>query len=190
MNPRVANCTDCSVGITAQSKTGRCRSCANRAMSGTPQHRRKNSEGQRRRMADPAFRAFKRSVLRKNQAKGRANPETNARLIQSALDNLAKAFTPEAITLKRKRAKAAFARRMDPRVAWCPAEYREMHRRNVVSKRMPAAESRRLIEAMIAENPPTFEAKLKAVAEGRLTISANLRVPSRQYEWTLGGVGW
>ena len=35
---------------------------------------------------------------------------------------------------------------------------------------------------------PSFEDQLRAVAEGRVGIAANLKIPSRDYTFTLGGV--
>ena len=157
-HPRVADCSDCGVGITAQNKTGRCRVCAVRAMNSDPEHRRKVGEGVRRALQNPYARARKAAVARENARKAYAQPERRKRAREIALRHLQLAFTPEAIERKLANQRAGLAR--DKRLAWCPPEYRDAYRKLMYSKRMLAAEARPIIEEMIAADRKREEASL------------------------------
>jgi len=150
-NKRVANCSVCGIGITALAKTGMCKPCVNRAHNADPEFRRKIREGQLRRLLDPEFRERKARVARRNAQKAYLDPARRERARIIALEHLRLAFTPDAIQRKHDAIRAARAAQIDKRLAWCPPEYRALHRRNVNSKRMKAADSRAMIEAMIAD---------------------------------------
>jgi hypothetical protein len=167
-------------------------------MSSTPEHRRKVSEGQKRRLQDPLFRARKQAILRRNQEAGLAKPEVREKIARIAKANVPLMFTPEA--LKRKRESEARRRQSisDVRLAWCPLRYRDEYRKLVDSKRIPAAEAKRIILQTVLSDrrraerkergARSFEETLRLVAEGRLNLVANTPIPSRQYDRTLGGV--
>ena len=149
--PRDRQCSVCGTGITRHAKSGMCKPCANRSRNSTDEFRRKVSEGQKRRMLEPEYAAMKARVAARNAQKAYLDPERREKARKLALKHLEKAFTPEAIAKKKRRIREARDAQRDKRLAWCPPEFRALHHHNVNSKRMPAAESREMIEGLILE---------------------------------------
>lgn len=129
-----------------------CKPCGNRARAATPEFRAAVTAGNRRALQDPEFYARKCKIARRNAQKAALDPELRAKSRELALANLQKAFTPEAQQRRVEAIAAARGKQTDKRLAWCPLEFRALHHRNVQSKRMTAAESRRQIEAVIADH--------------------------------------
>jgi hypothetical protein len=150
-HPKPWSCSVCSTAIT-KNKTGMCKPCGLRVRNVSAQHRRAVSEGQRRAMQDPEFYAKKCRIAARNAQKSYLDPERLAVARIIALAHLEKAFTPEALKLKAERIRAARDAMVDKRLSWCPPEYRALHHRNVNSKRMHAADSRAMIEQLMADN--------------------------------------
>jgi len=99
---------------------------------------------------------------------------------------------PEVLAIKQRVARENGRKRL----SWLPREFEAEYRRLRLSFRLPAAEARRRIEAkMLAKGRPierrsalSFEDQLRAVAEGRATISANVTIRRPDPAITLGGV--
>lgn len=162
--PRIANCKSCGCGITAQAKSGYCKSCANRIRNSTPEFRAKVSAGQRRLMSDPDFAEKKRRIAIRNVQKAMLDPQKRERARELAMEHLALAFTPEAIARKEAMLKEKGRRVSETRMAWCPPEFRDLHRKNIRSRRMSLAQSQAMIAELAQErraiNHPSWQSVL------------------------------
>ena len=191
---RVGQCLDCGTGITAQSK-GRCRPCATKHFNRCPETIAKRLAGWKRRMAKPGEYEKLCAQAKINSRRAMADPIKRQQAVERGMDIYRRYLnTPESrakVAAGRKQAGRKISERL---LAWCPPEYRELHRANVESHKMKAAESRQFIQEMIreAKRSMTFEEKLKLVAEGKLGIVNSFRPASNDHEFTLGGVssGW
>lgn len=192
---RGRTCGECSRPIVNAAKSGMCKLCTLARRNADPNTRLLISEGAKQLYRDnPYALARRQAVINRNRTKALADPAIFAKyqaLGRATVHNL---FTPEAIERRLKNLRAATHKIREAKLGWCPLEYRELHRRNVKSRKMKAADSRRQIEAMIRAKPKpvlSFEEKLKAVQEGRATICDVTRV-SNDLDFTVGGVssGW
>jgi hypothetical protein len=186
-------CLDCGTNITRDAK--RCQPCANALVNSSPDVKAARAAGIRRTFKDPAHRQKMRAVIIRNATKARADPAYHARLVEHGKKQYAVYLnTPEA------RANNLAARRANSHkitehwLGWCPLEHRAEYARLRLSKRMLAADARKIIEAAIrAEKarPKTFEEQLQAVLDGKATIYTVSKA-SNDPEFTLGGVssGW
>lgn len=170
-------CSDCSVPITSDSATGRCKPCASRQTRKDPVFEQRRIAGLRRtfgtpeyraakslerqayeatRKDDPAWQAYKRASGKRLRADFEADPEAQAK-------SLAK--------------RSAVGRLMTDRLlAWCPEDRRDDYRR--LSKKVGRVEARRMIEA---EMTP-FERQLSRLRAGaRLVAKPDTRPTSPAY---------
>lgn len=150
--PKTKRCIDCQVLVSDQSK-GRCRRCANAYFNRLPETKQKRVEGWKKRLADPEkYERLCRTAARNSQ-KAMADPvkraeaaERGKRIYSLYLD------TPESrAKVKASRAKAG-AKIRERLLAWCPPEYRQLHHENVFRHRMLSAQSREMIEKLIAND--------------------------------------
>jgi hypothetical protein len=150
--PKTKRCLDCDTLISDMSK-GRCRTCANIYFNRLPETIEKRKLGWKKRLADPEKYEQLCRVAKRNSQKAMADPEKRAAASERARHIYALYLnTPEA------RAKVAASRSRagdkirEMRLAWCPPEYRELHRENVYSHRMLASQSREMIEKLVAND--------------------------------------
>lgn len=200
------SCIDCPAKISRQNRTGRCRPCALVAMNRDPVARARRvaalmaglatPEGREKRLA--GLQRFNSNLPPEEIERRRVHGRHIAATVLNRPDVRAKSNAPDV----RRRANVS---RVEVMLGWCPAAYRDQHRRNVTSKRMSAAESRRAIETEIAEVAAadqarrdearraggprmTFEEQLARVRAGATLVpKIALRRPDPAF--TLGGVG-
>ena len=165
-------CSDCGSPITRQSKTGRCRPCATARLHADPEYRARLAAGQQAYFGQPGVREERTRRLLEGAERYRADatPEQRARLSEhgrylvreylSRPDVYARSQAPEA----RARAIGAYVER---RMGWCPLDLRPRYAALIRSKRIPAAEARRLIEAEI---PGTAEYARRQIASHQLAV--------------------
>lgn len=150
---RRTECIECGGRITRQSKTGRCRVCASIHVNKTDELKLKRAEGIRRKFQDPEHRAKMAKVAIRNGQKGAADPEHHAWLVRRGYELTKILQSPEVRARNQSPECRARAGRSvsETRMAWCPKEYWEDYRFLVRSKRMLAADARRMIEQKIAD---------------------------------------
>lgn len=149
--PRVANCSGCEVPIT-KNKTGMCVRCANRKLNADPIAKAKRVAGIRKKFQDPAHRAKIAAVARRNAQKAAVDPEIRLKLIEHGKKMAANYLhTPEGRAANKAARQRAGQSRTETVLGWCPPELRAEYRYWAISRRKPAAEARRIIEAKIAE---------------------------------------
>lgn len=180
-------CTD-----FARRKTRLCVTCSRRANGSHPDKIAKSSAAMKRRMADPALKAYHlgraHAGLRDRFA---TDPAFAARAAENAramgLSRRGHVAQPPGSDARRR----AVATRRKTLLGWCPAKYLPEYERLVYSKRLPAAEARRTIEKQVAADlakMPTHERQLLQIARGaQLTATFVARPVGSPF--TLGGVG-
>ena len=169
-DPRAKRCGACNSAF---------RSAAMKRMNADPAMLAKRVAGIKRAFRDPA-RLEANMERQRRAAKTRwANPEYAERVKQIMREQVQpKSYTQEAHA--KRDWKAMGQKISDGKLPWCPREYRPLYRYWTNSRHKTAAEARKLVEAqMAADRPQTFEDKLKAVSEGRLSIYT---LPGRQ-DW-------
>lgn len=169
----------CACGAITSRRANRCRPCGMARLNGDPQIKAKRIAGVKRAANDPATKADRVERARRANATKRKNPAYMAFLRHQIRRIQPLSCTPEALT-RRDHVKRGQTL-SDTRLPWCPREYRALHRWHIYTKRMTSAQSREIIEAKIREDQGnmTFEDKLRAVAEGKLSTYT---VPTRQ-DW-------
>ncbi|RSV11646.1 hypothetical protein CA235_18420 [Sphingomonas sp. ABOLF] len=166
----------CGKPIGPKNQTGYCRSCCARAKFHAPGVRERRLESIRRNFADPAYRAAHAERLRiasstpKAIAARRQRGREQYRDVLSRPDVLARTQSPDA---RQKRGASI----TEARLGWCPADRREEYRVLIMTKKIPAAEARRIIEAEIAG---TLEHGRREIASNEL--AARLRHERQQRE--------
>jgi hypothetical protein len=111
----------------------------------------RRAEGIRRKFQDPKHRAKMAEVARRNGQKAAADPAHHQWLVEHGKELYAKYLAPlQPGHSPEARAKAG-RKRTETVLGWCPPELRALHRRNTISKRMRAADSRAMIEKMVAD---------------------------------------
>lgn len=177
----IAQCGDCGRGISGTSKSGLCKSCATARWNRLPETRQKRIDGWKKRLADPEKYAQLCKIAARNSQKAMTDPEKLAkaqengrRIYRLYLDN---DEMRARIKASRKRAGEKIR---EYRLGWCPEKYRDLHRENVERHRCTAAESRAMIEKMIAN-----EAALKHVSDALdyLKRLAPVRVLENGYQY-------
>lgn len=149
--PLTRSCSDCGTPISEQSK-GRCRSCATAYYNRLPETKKKRVEGWKKRLADPAKYAQVCRTAARNSQKAMADPIKRAAAAERARKMYRKYLdTPEMRERIRATRKRAGEKIREHLLGWCPPEYRELHAENVNTHRMKAAQSREMIEKLIAE---------------------------------------
>jgi len=176
-------CSDCSRPITRQSKTGRCRSCAARRCGSDPVMVARRSEALRRRMRDdPAFRARRARELHCRNLSARKDPAVAARFLEIIRENRKGLNKPGVRERWLAGRKEAGRKRHETVMAWCPPEYRAEYKRLRQSKKMLAAEAKRIILAQLTP----FERKMQAVRTGA-GISAKPVLRASDHSYSLIG---
>jgi hypothetical protein len=150
--PLTRNCSDCGTPISEQSK-GRCKSCATTYYNRLPETKAKRVEGWKKRLSDPVkYEQVCRTATRNSQ-KAMADPVKRAAAQERAREVYRLYLdTPECRAKVRASRKIAGEKVRETRLAWCPPEYRELHAENVNRHRMRAAQSRELIERLMAND--------------------------------------
>jgi hypothetical protein len=137
-------CLDCSTPITVQSKTGRCRGCANRWNAKQPDFQRRRSEGILRGFLEhperkDAYRAQLAAAAKLPHAVERRRENAKAmRLWEIGLPLVGAKGSPSRMR--------AGKRRVETLMAWCPPQLRADYRQLVYSKKLRAREARQVIE--------------------------------------------
>jgi hypothetical protein len=149
---RVANCSDCGVGITALALTGRCRRCALAICNADPDAGRKRSEGMlRRHAADPAEKARRAKIMNRNREKAMTDPAVRAKLSaigHANINNLLKPETRAKILATRAQAGKAYT---ELKLGWCPPDLRAEYKRLYRGTKLTSADARAIIEQKIAD---------------------------------------
>lgn len=161
----------CGAEITHQSKTGRCRTCANRALHADPQVQARRLAGLARhfdkpgarRAAGDRLRAFRATMSDEERQRRSEHGRWLVREYLSRPDVRARALSPEG------RAKAV-AGNHRAKLGWLPDELRPLYDRLIHTKKLSAAEARAVIEA---ELPGTVEHARREIANREL--AARLR---------------
>lgn len=144
-------CGDCSQPIRNENKSGRCKRCATVYNNQLPETKQKRVESWRRLMQDPAAHAKMAALIQRNYAKAMVDPVKRAAAAERGAAIYRRFLaTPE--MRERLNGPEVNQRRgrtiSEKRLAWCPAEFRALHHRNVHVKGIPAAQSRQLIEEL------------------------------------------
>ncbi len=168
----------CGARITHQSKTGRCRTCANQALHADPSYRAKRLAGLSRyfeqpgarRAAGDRLRAFRATMSDEERQRRSEHGKWLIREFLSRPDIRARALSAEG------RAKAV-AGNHRAKLGWLPEELRPLYDHLIYSKKLTSAEARAVIEADL---PGTVEHARRAIANKQL--AANLREERRRRE--------
>lgn len=165
-------CLDCAGPVSRQSRTSRCRACALAVLNASPAFAASRTAGIRRRYEDPVFRARKARAIHARHMAARRNPETAERLNRNIWIARQRLTDPD-VRAKFLAGRAAAGRKRSATVLkWCPPDRIEEYRSLTRSKRMKAAEARRMIE----ETMTPFERQLTRVRNGAgITDYARLR---------------
>ena len=192
--PRVGNCSDCGTGITSQSKTGLCIPCGNRKRWADPEFRAKRAAGIKKKFADPLYMAKVRANSRQIGLKYAKDEELQER--RRAYGRYAYATflsKPEVREKNRQAVRERSAKtQRAKRMAWCPEKYWDDYRHLRKSKKLTAAEARQVILASIAaekENERAriarlspFERQELALKRGGQLIANDLAPTERAWE--------
>jgi hypothetical protein len=123
-----------------------CRRCTVARLNSDPEIKARRRAGLKRYAAEHRDKHLERA-RRAGQTK-RNNPELIAHLRERMREVCKFSVTPEALArrdnVQRGRALS------NTRLAWCPPEYRDLHRRNINSRHMTSAQSRMMIERIVA----------------------------------------
>lgn len=131
---------------TSDPRCATCRPCSLKRLNSNPEIRARRIAGLKRYVAQNREAHLERAK-RAGRTK-RNNPELIARLRERIKKVQPLSVTPEALA---KRDNVQRGRALsNTRLAWCPPEYRDLHRRNINSRHMTSAQSRAVIEKIIA----------------------------------------
>ena len=144
------HCGECGAAITRQSKSGLCRLHAMRRLHADPGYCERRMAALQRHFAQPGVReacAERLATWRRNMpaAERERLREWGRHLVREHLSQpevRARSQRPEARA-------AAIAGNDAAKMGWCPPELRAAYHRLVRSKKIPAREARRIIEAEI-----------------------------------------
>jgi hypothetical protein len=176
-------CRDCSAPITRQSKTGRCRACAFAVTTAAPEFEAKRVAGIRALHLDPTFRARKARAIHAAHMAARLDPEKRARLNRNIFVARARLSDPDVRARMLAARPAAGRKRTATVMSWCPSARWGEYRRLVRSKRLLAAEARRVIEDTLSP----LERQLVAIQQGARLIARPDLSDKRGYDFTLAG---
>lgn len=147
--PSSKTCKDCGGRVGPQSTSYLCKSCATIRHNKLPEMIQKRREGWKKRLARPGEYERVCKTATRNSQKAAADPVKRAEAAERGRMNYARYLnTPEMrarIAATRKQAGEKIREKL---LAWCPLEYREMHRQNTARYRMTAAQSREMIEKL------------------------------------------
>jgi hypothetical protein len=164
-------CSDCGTGISHQSKFGRCRTCAIRHKFRDPAYRAKMAEANRRRFDNPVYRAASaRRIHAANRAAWR-HPEKSKRMLAALAESSKGLWQPDVRARWLAGRPEAGRKRHETVMAWCPPAYRDEYRFLCRSKKVKAAEAKRIILAKLSP----FERQMHALQNGALVV----QVPAR-----------
>lgn len=146
-------CLDCSKELSAKNKSGRCIPCGNRHRGNDPEFQRRRADGIRHKFAtDLEFRARRTASLLRSRDKAMTDPEMREKLAEHGRRQFREYLSKPEVRERNVAAIRANSHKIsDHFLAWCPAEFREMHKHNVRSKRMLSADSRKIIEKLAAD---------------------------------------
>lgn len=138
-------CSTCSTPIRGNGKTGKCRSCAIRALCADPEWMARRNDALRRRFqADPAMAKTFADRLRKLAR----SPEGRQRSRESAITRRLWETSPQQPAGSDARKRAGRALSMTA-LAHIPRDYHDEYRRLTRSKRMLAADATAIILDMV-----------------------------------------
>lgn len=169
---RQTACRSCSAPIARTRQTGLCRACVNKDPALLARRGKTISEVRRRKFAeDPAWAAARRehgSWLYHNHA-------VNVTISEEARVRAGRGVSAT-------------------RLAWCPPEYRAQYRKMVSNMHFSAAEAKAMILEQVEADRRREEAsatpfdKMLQRVRGGASISVKQVLPSKSYDFTLGGV--
>lgn len=174
-------CSDCPAEISARS-SGRCRSCGMRAVTQRPGYSARVSAGMRRAWSDPEKRANFRPG--ENLRRWCETPEGKAKLRE-----MGQALPAHVTAEGRRRAGETLSK---ARLGWLPQEWRTRYFSLRAYHGATEAKARVLAEIADAQQERVasltpFERTLLRVSQGAPVVMKP-RMPSRSYDFTLGGV--
>lgn len=189
-----ATCLDCPATLSAKNKSGRCSPCGNRRRESDPAFRARRVAGIRKSFDNPARRATAATTMRRAGRIALERPEHRAWMVERGKQLYRDVLTRPDVVAKTKAAVSKARKlRAERELAWCPLEYRELLDTLKRSKKLPAAEARRAVEAEIvsdkrrAKRPRTFEEQLALVANGA-SLANKVALRRADHDFTLGGV--
>jgi hypothetical protein len=148
----MATCLDCPTPLAPTNKSGRCTPCGNRHREADPEFRARRLAGIRKSFEDPARRAVAAETMRRSGRKALDHPGHREWLIERGKRIYRDILTRPDVRAKNAQAvREARAARAERELAWCPPEYRELLETLKRSKKLPAAEARKVIEAKAKE---------------------------------------
>lgn len=167
-------CRDCSAVISTQSRTGRCRPCAMRAVALDPECRaRRGAAFSARHRADPAYKARTQRQVHVANLKAWRHPEKSVRMLAALMEARKQLARPDVQEKWLAGRAAAGRKRHDTVMAWCPPEYRAEYKHLRLTKKMLAADAKATILAKLTP----FERAMQKVRVGvGITDRARLEV--------------
>lgn len=171
-------CAECGARITRQSRSGLCRLHAMRRKHADPAFRAARAAGLARHYAKPGA----REACARRLADWRENmPEADRERLREHGRGLVRDYLSRPDIHARSQSPEARRRAVEgneaAKLGWCPPELRGAYTALIRSKKVPAAEARRIIEGEIAG---TVEHARRAIANAQL--AAQLRHEREQAE--------
>jgi hypothetical protein len=130
-----------------------CKGCFAKRFNSLPETRKKRSEMWKERINRPGERERLARQVQRGFNKAMCDPEKRARIVERGKWLLANVInTPEVQAKLKASRKKAGKTISELRMAWCPPEYRGLHRSNMATHRMKSAQSREMIERLAAKD--------------------------------------
>lgn len=185
-------CLDCGKTLSSRNVTGRCRGCFGRV---TLSARRKHPDKQCASCGIDICRYGKTSLCRACFRVERLHsPEVQAKRTEGVRRHAEKNRDRMRLTLKLNHRRALS---QPSYIEYLKQRMKLLQPLAVAASLTPEARKMRGLaisrtkqqkKPQEPKRPLTFEEKLQAVAEGRLRVVDKVQIPSRQYDFTLGGV--
>ena len=161
-------CSVCGKELSRQNISGLCKPHYLAKWNSDPASNAKRIAGTRRYAATPEGKIANRIRAKKAITAYLSNPDNMTAAVERMRRIQPLTYTPEAIA---RRDMVAVAKKLsDAKMAWCPPEYRELHRRLSQSKRLPLAECK----AMIAEQVKIDRARMSPFERQDADLRAKL----------------
>ena len=193
---RPLTCSDCGNGISRQSKTGRCRSCALVRVNADPEIRARQRAAAKAYAAQPSVKAACAARLAAHVANmSDAERERRRARGRHIAATILHAEAVRARSNSREAKRKAGVARTNTVLAWCPPEYRQRYRDLKASQLMRASEARAMIEDEIAADRrrawaamSPLDRDLERMRNGAALVPT-FRPTRVEPGFTLGGIG-
>lgn len=170
----------CGTPVSDESKTGNCLRCNLRKMNTDPVLKEQRAEAFRRKLRDdPAEMERRRMQIKINRRNGMKSPVAQANRRRAAMQNLEKAYAPEARAKQLASIPAAVRKGWDKKLSWCPKERRAEYHALIRRGHKTSGEAKQIILDRISAEAAAlspFERQMRALENGA-KIVANDRKP-------------